>query len=97
LAQEWLNVRLPARLSCCLLASCLCWLACAPRAGAVILMDKADRNTREPHGSLVGSGWQWQGQFGAFLGIQRADLHDERVLRRPQNRPAHLEGGRQGV
>ena len=61
-------MRLPARFGCCVLALCLCWLACAPRAEAVILYSKADRNTREPHGSLVGSGWQWQGQFGAFLG-----------------------------
>ncbi len=49
----------------------LAWVALgllAPRAQAVILFAKADRNTRPPHASLVESGWQWQGQFGAFLG-----------------------------
>lgn len=40
---------------------------CAP-AHAVILHAKSDRNTRPPHASLVNSGWQWQGQFGGFLG-----------------------------
>ena len=65
---ERLNVRPFARFGCVALAAVLCVLACADRAGAVILMDKADRNARPPHGSLVGSGWQWQGQFGAFLG-----------------------------
>ncbi len=41
---------------------------CATTARGVILHAKSDRNTRPPHGSLVNSGWQWQGQFGAFLG-----------------------------
>lgn len=46
----------------------VCVTLCATSARGVILYAKSDRNTRPPHGSLVESGWQWQGHFGAFLG-----------------------------
>ena len=48
---------------------------CAGSAQAVILFSKSDRNTRPPHGSLVNSGWQWQGQFGSFLGTPIAQQY----------------------
>ena len=61
-------MRLSARFGFVVLLACLGLLARADSASAVILMDKSDRNARPPHGSLVSSGWQWQGQFGSFLG-----------------------------
>jgi hypothetical protein len=44
-------------------------MATAP-ARAVILFGAADpsANSRAPTGALAGSGWQYEGQFGAFLG-----------------------------
>src|SRR6202162_3921549 len=45
------------------------FMAMAP-ARAVILFGTADpsANTSAPTGALAGSGWQYEGQFGAFLG-----------------------------
>ena len=40
----------------------------ATPARAVILFDKADRNTAAPDGLLRNSGWQWQGDFRGFIG-----------------------------
>ncbi len=42
----------------------------APRAGAILLYGTGDpaRNTTAPSGELEGSGWQWQGRWGGFLG-----------------------------
>lgn len=42
-------------------------------ASAIILAAKEARNTRAPTGVIKGSGWQYQGQWGNFLGtpIQR--------------------------
>jgi len=40
----------------------------AAPAHAVILLQSETRNTTAPAGALAGSGWQWQGQFNAFLG-----------------------------
>src|SRR4051812_1990206 len=34
----------------------------------VILYRSAQRNTSAPTGTFANSGWQWQGQFGPFLG-----------------------------
>ncbi|CAN5701820.1 hypothetical protein BH09PLA1_BH09PLA1_27020 [soil metagenome] len=48
----------------CALASS--W-ASAP-AVAVVQYATADRNTSAPTGSFANSGWQWQGQWGGFLG-----------------------------
>jgi len=44
--------------------------ALAPMAWGVILFDTADptANTAEPTGDLAGSGWQYEGQWGSFLG-----------------------------
>ncbi|HEY7091454.1 MAG TPA: hypothetical protein VH518_25375 [Tepidisphaeraceae bacterium] len=40
-----------------------------PRATrAVVLVRSADRNVTPPNGSLLNSGWQWQGQWRDFLG-----------------------------
>src|SRR5262249_28480267 len=40
-----------------------------PRAArGVVLVRSADRNTTPPTGSLANSGWQWEGQWGSFLG-----------------------------
>ena len=41
--------------------------AAAPRARAVILFG-TEGNTSAPEGELAGSGWQYQGNFGGFLG-----------------------------
>jgi hypothetical protein len=38
------------------------------RAGAVVLYETATRNTTAPTGAYAGSGWQYQGVFGGFLG-----------------------------
>lgn len=46
------------------------WLLALDPASAVILFGTGDpsANTSAPTGALAGSGWQYQGQFGAFLG-----------------------------
>jgi hypothetical protein len=49
------------------LASVVLTLA-ASSAHAVILYSQPDRNVSPPTGKLAGSGWQWEGQFGSFLG-----------------------------
>jgi len=43
-------------------------LSAAGQADAVILYAKAQRNTKPPNGSLLNSGWQWQGRWGVFSG-----------------------------
>ncbi len=45
-------------------------LLCAGTARAVILYGTGDptANTTAPTGALAGSGWQYEGQFGAYLG-----------------------------
>jgi hypothetical protein len=50
-----------------IVAALLCAL---PHANAIILFRTGDptANTTEPTGDLAGSGWQYQGLFGAFLG-----------------------------
>src|SRR4051794_17349358 len=40
----------------------------AAPASAVILLDKPTRNVTPPKGSLLNSGWQWQGKWGPYLG-----------------------------
>jgi hypothetical protein len=40
----------------------------ATNAQAIILAEKADRNTRKPSGVLLDSGWQYEGDWGEFLG-----------------------------
>src|ERR1051325_7411619 len=44
---------------------------------AVILYRTGDptANTTEPVGALAGSGWQYEGQFGAFLGTTISPHH----------------------
>src|SRR5438874_6368270 len=37
-------------------------------AGAVLLYSSATRNTSAPTGTLSNSGWQYEGQFGNYLG-----------------------------
>ncbi len=51
-------------------AFALSLLTAAPSARAVILYRTGDpaANTTEPTGSLAGSGWQWEGTWGGFLG-----------------------------
>jgi len=51
-------------LICMLVASC----ALPAPAWAVILHAREQRNTREPRGALLNSGWQYQGRWGRFLG-----------------------------
>jgi hypothetical protein len=48
----------------------LALLTFAAAAGGVILYRTGDptANTTEPTGALAGSGWQYEGDFGAFLG-----------------------------
>ncbi len=43
-------------------------LSLSAAANAVILYSTANRNTSPPGGTLAGSGWQYQGQWGEFLG-----------------------------
>jgi hypothetical protein len=45
------------------------FLIASPRATAVLLFSTADpsANTTEPTGALMGSGWQYEANFGAFL------------------------------
>ena len=54
-------------------------LLIAPAAQAVILARGAQRNTSAPYGSwggyLVNSGWQWEGNFGSFLGTPISSKH----------------------
>lgn len=40
----------------------------ASNSFGVILYRSAQRNTSAPTGGFANSGWQWQGQFGSFLG-----------------------------
>jgi hypothetical protein len=58
----------PRRVGVLLIVSAL--LSFAGAASAVILFRTADptANTTAPTGQLAGSGWQYQGTFGAFLG-----------------------------
>ena len=37
-------------------------------ASAIILADQWYRNKSAPTGTFSGSGWQWQGNWGAFTG-----------------------------
>jgi len=37
-------------------------------ASAVILADRAQRNITPPKGTLLNSGWQWEGKWGPYLG-----------------------------
>jgi hypothetical protein len=48
----------------------ICSASLAPRAGALIFHSTGDPlyNTSAPTGALTGSGWQYQGQWGSFLG-----------------------------
>src|SRR5438105_8750846 len=55
------------RISSCLLAA-LVMAAVASPVNAVILSRTATRNTAAPSGTLLNSGWQWEGNFGGFLG-----------------------------
>jgi hypothetical protein len=43
-------------------------LLAAGQASAVIVGGDVGRNTSAPTGDLAGSGWQYEGQFGSFLG-----------------------------
>ena len=43
-------------------------LGIAKPAQAVILYRSATRNTLAPTNGLINSGWQWQGNFGGFVG-----------------------------
>jgi len=45
-----------------------CLTASATVSHGVILYSSPTRNTTPPSGSLAGSGWQYQGQWGEFLG-----------------------------
>src|SRR5258705_5905165 len=38
------------------------------RAEAVVLYRSPTRNTAAPAGTLVNSGWQWEGKWGSFVG-----------------------------
>ena len=63
-----ITTRLGARIATLLLVTLI---ACAtPGARAVILLGTGDpeANTTAPTGPLAGSGWQYQGAFGVFLG-----------------------------
>ena len=59
------------KISCC---SCvwmmLCLVLVTPASRAVILFGSGDPgyNTTPPTGALAGSGWQYEGQWGGFLG-----------------------------
>jgi hypothetical protein len=63
------------RLRCCLALTVL--LASAGAASAVILHSTGDpaRNTTPPTGALTNSGWQYQGQWGAYLGTPISPKH----------------------
>lgn len=52
-------------------------LLCATAVEGVILYRTGDpaANTTEPGGPLAGSGWQYEGNFGAFLGTAIAPHH----------------------
>jgi hypothetical protein len=52
-------------------------LSFAAAAGGVILFRTGDptANTTEPTGALAGSGWQYEGKFGDFLGTAIAPHH----------------------
>jgi len=51
-----------------LISVLFCSLAVETPAQAVILYAKRLRNTAAPNGALANSGWQWEGQWGAFMG-----------------------------
>ena len=52
-----------------LCAFVVCSLVLPPRsAKGIILADQWWRNKSAPTGSLAGSGWQWEGNWGAFTG-----------------------------
>src|SRR5438045_8263842 len=50
-----------------LAAVAVCALMSAP-AQAIVLYANGTRNTAAPTGTYANSGWQWQGQWGGFLG-----------------------------
>lgn len=58
----------------CLLATFFS-LGLASSASAVIVPGPQQRNTSAPTGSLANAGWQWQGQFGGFLGTPIGPSH----------------------
>lgn len=62
------NSVLAGRTGAALIVAALCWFAAA--AEGVILFRTSDpaANTTEPTGQLSGSGWQYEGNFGSFLG-----------------------------
>jgi hypothetical protein len=43
-------------------------MLCVSRAGAIVRVDSSNRNKSAPTGTLANSGWQWQGNWGAFTG-----------------------------
>lgn len=50
-------------------------LALVTPAAAVIVPGAQQRNTSPPTGPLANAGWQWQGQFGGFLGTPIGPNH----------------------
>jgi hypothetical protein len=55
------------RAACLILSLATLFLLPAP-ARAVILANSPNRNTSPPTGTLANSGWQWEGQWGDYLG-----------------------------
>src|SRR5215218_3374964 len=49
-------------------AVAIAFITAAQPAQAVLMTRTATRNTSTPINGLTGSGWQWEGNFGGFLG-----------------------------
>ncbi len=58
-----------------LLAFAAAFVTAPQAARAVILYRSATRNTSPPTGQFLNSGWQWEGQFGGFLGTPIASQY----------------------
>src|SRR3954452_20003180 len=59
------TMRLAVVRSLAVAAVCALWSA---PALAIVQYANANRNTSAPTGTNLNSGWQWQGQWGGFLG-----------------------------
>lgn len=65
----------PRRLGVLLIAIVQLWFAGAARSVLLYRTGDPTANTTEPTGALAGSGWQYQGNFGEFLGTAISPHH----------------------
>lgn len=62
------NSVLAGRTGAALIIATFCWFASAAEGVILFRTGDPDANTTEPGGQLSGSGWQYEGAFGSYLG-----------------------------